>query len=299
LPQCLRCAPRLLVTPGSLPVMTDKKPERRWLVSGVDQPYCALGLRVLLETISSVDRHFSDSWTPLVLCPATDTSMVADIFGDNSRYQVFPYHAVASDDRYRAKLSLKEFVDSSACDSDLILYLDYDHVCRNRIRLPHLVARTVFLSSEIGLLDRDLGLGIDEEDAARLEHTHFNTSLIFGSRNVLRAAMAGWEDAYNERLHRVPNRYREEVAFAVAATNAGICLSPVTTRLQGNWQNENPSCGLFHYGGEHEGAHQLKDYLRRASADRAASPPCINDGLAGEIVRLIARSVESEGSCSH
>lgn len=256
----------------------------RWLVCGIDERHCVVGLGVFLESRLRFCVDETGGWRTVVLCPAGSESLLADTFRARYAFDVFPYRPVPSEDRYRAKLALTHFVNAVENNDDEILYLDYDHLCRHVITLPATDYESLYLSSEnVPLPERDHAFDLELEDCARLSGTHFNTSLILGRRSVLCAASAGWELAYTTRLAQFPVRYREEVAFSLAARYAGIRLNLVSPTVQGNWQQQDDACSLFHYGGESRCARIIKGLLVRVAQEPSIPIPDLGQPFAREV----------------
>lgn len=250
----------------------------------MDERHCVVGLGVFLESRLRFRADELGGWRTVVMCPAGSESLLADTFRSRYAFDIFPYRPVASEDQYRAKLALANFVDAVESDDDEILYLDYDHLCRHVIALPATDCESLFLSSEtVRLPEGDRAFGIELEDCARLSGTHFNTSLILGKRGVLRTASAGWELAYTTRLAQFPVRYREEVAFSLAARYADIRLNLVSSTVQGNWQQQDDACSLFHYGGESRCARIVKDLLVRVAQEPSTPIPNLDQPFAREV----------------
>ena len=178
-------------------------------------------------------------------------------------------------DKYYIKFLLPEFIAAHCHEDDLILYLDYDHICWGDFQLPVLAQNTIYLSSEIHPLEKILTRSIPESKLLLDQLSlHYNTSLIFTTAGLLMHMATRWAGCYRELRPYISCRYLEEVAFSLAALQCCISLRPVQATIQSNWQNIHPHAGLFHYGGEHRYSSVIKGFL---AANNMADRPLGNN----------------------
>lgn len=227
-------------------------------------------------------------WQPVFICPSRIGRTTMHAFSDELQCPIIDFDVGVHDDPYFTKLLLlRKFFENSTNANDLILYLDYDHICRGNIDIPPINAHQVFVSSETHALGSYINEAmIDNSERHKLDYTHYNTSLILGITSTLRQAIQGWESAYLSNLRRISSRYREEIAFALSVVNSGLELCPVSTGLQGNWEFPNPSCKLFHYGGERSQAREIKNYIRSIAEGKEMDHPKSGDLFSDEIIRM-------------
>jgi hypothetical protein len=165
-------------------------------------------------------------------------------------------------DKYYIKFLLPKFIAAHCHADDLILYLDYDHICWSDFQLPPLAHNTIYLSSEIHPLENILTRSVLDSAffLARLS-LHYNTSLIYTTAEVLMKMADQWASCYLELSTYISSRYLEEVSFSFAALKNHITLKPIQSKIQSNWENIHQDAGLFHYGGEHRYSGLIKGLL--------------------------------------
>jgi hypothetical protein len=173
------------------------------------------------------------------------------------------------DDPYALKFLLASSDWLGLSGGDALLYLDYDHLAYRIPQLPTAQDGIIWISSQrdplgdLDVVNWPLGLYRD------LAGSHPNTSLIYLTESTMRACVQEWRNCYQELLHIVGHRWREEIAFGWAARRKGVELRHVDISVQASWQSASADCALFHYGGETEAANLIKDQLLQADAPRA------------------------------
>lgn len=264
----------------------------RWIVCGSDRlGWQSLPSRMLLRGMRpALERPEQEiDWQLVFICPSRIGRTAMRAFSDELQCPIIDFDVGVHDDPYYTKLLLlQKFFENSTNANDLVLYLDYDHICRGDIDIPPIENHQVFVSSETHALGRYIDeTMIDNADRCKLNHTHYNTSLILGMASTLRQAIQGWEVAYLSNLRKISARYREEIAFALSAANSGLQLRPVSTDFQGNWEFPNPSCKLFHYGGDRSQAREIKGYIRSVANGQRSDRPPLGDLFSDEIIRMV------------
>lgn len=174
-----------------------------------------------------------------------------------------------SDDTYKIKLMLADFIASCTRDETVVFYLDPDHLfltpLNQEIFPPD--PGILYVSSEVS--------PIKNTPAVRQKYgltTFFNTSIIFGRVAAWTKILAPWRETYHAITPLVPFRHREEIAFSIAADLAGVKVKAVSRHLQGNFSLFTRHCCMFHYGGESEDAHRIKAYLESTPDDHSPEP---------------------------
>ncbi len=229
------------------------------------------GARVLLRGLHHRGGPGWRAWEPVVLHPTWASDVVEEELGTSVLR-----HAIArprSPDRYETKLILVDFAAQLASD-DVVVYLDYDHLCLGP--LPPMTAppHGVLVSSEVSALSEVMFTRRIELEPLR--DMHHNNSLIVATAGTLQRIAGAWRRAYSDLATAVSPRYREEISFSCAVLEAGCELHPAPVDLQGGWHSGGGHCALFHYGGVVSGALDAKARLGTLTLDPAfefASPP--------------------------
>lgn len=219
------------------------------------------GIQYLLNSLFLNAASGSAGWSINILTPEQESvePLPQNAFPD-AQIRSFPLGK--SVDKYYIKFLLPKFISVYCHADDLILYLDYDHICWSDFQLPPLAHNTIYLSSEIHALENILTRSVLESAflLSRLS-LHYNTSLIYATAGVLVKMADQWARCYTELSAYVSSRYLEEVSFSFAALQYHITLKPIQSNIQSNWENIHQDAGLFHYGGEHTYSGLIKGFL--------------------------------------
>ncbi|MFH0784119.1 MAG: hypothetical protein V2B20_19500 [Pseudomonadota bacterium] len=219
------------------------------------------GIQYLLNSLWVNAASGSAGWSVHILTPerVTAESLPQGAFPD-AHIRSFPLGKYV--DKYYIKFLLPKFIAAHCHERDLILYLDYDHICWSDFQLPPLAENTIYLSSEIHALETILTQSA-LESAFLLDRLslHYNTSLIYTTAGVLMQMADQWAGCYSELSAYISSRYLEEVSFSCAALQCHIVLKPIQAKIQSNWANIHQDAGLFHYGGEHKYSGVIKGFL--------------------------------------
>jgi hypothetical protein len=222
------------------------------------------GINLLLKTLNIHDSELYNSWRILALIPNyINTESRRLIANNNLDLHMFPIPK--SEDKYYIKLMLCRFLEEVSDDSQKLLYLDYDHLCFNKIKLPELSDDIIFVSSEYDKLSNVLFKDSGIDNYLFDIDNHFNTSLIYAYNFTLKKISKTWHYFYEKLFPFIPTRYLEEISFSLAAQEAGIRLQPISSTIQGNWKSNNPKCSIFHYGGEYKYANQIKAIIGKSN----------------------------------
>ena len=232
------------------------------LVTGTDGT--AKQCRALLTFIHSlrVAGLVSPDGIDVLCAPGSESHVRAGLGSAGRLCRVFaPTCTLPPNDPYALKFLLTSSDWLGGNDADALLYLDYDHLAYRVPDLPAAQDGIIWISSQQDPLT-DLDVPTWPSGLQRhLGGLHPNTSLIYLTRGSMRACAQEWRDCYQELLHVVGHRWREEVAFGWAARRAGIELRHVALDVQASWRNAAADCTLFHYGGETEAANVIKEQL--------------------------------------
>jgi hypothetical protein len=213
-----------------------------------------------------------------------------------------PLPVCRSSDPYFVKFLLSEYWRRGDADT-VVLYLDYDHVVRTPLRLPNVEPGTVLVSSEVHpLMEVDGADSLDRRVRLAFAELHHNTSFIMGTRTDLRRVASAWGAAYTN-LMMVSHRYREELAFSLAAAQVGVSIFPVDLSVQSQWSAFQNCGSLFHYGGSTISASSAKRTL--AAIERGLGPHCARDEIeaarmafTSQIEACIAGAVRADGAAN-
>ena len=170
------------------------------------------------------------------------------------------------DDPYATKLLLSAHIELISRETCLYIYLDADHFFRALPSLQSSVGAEILVGATQDQLDDDdanVVLFPEEKDA--LGNTHFNNSLIIGSTVILRQVFNRWPVVYSRLAGRVGKRFREEIAFSLAASELGYSCRSVPVGFQGSWDSIAQPCAVFHYGGNNRRSTRVKELLRNSS----------------------------------
>ena len=228
-------------------------------VTVLDQhPFVMAGARALFVTL----RHaLGPEWLPLyAVCPAGSAKAVEAVCeGLPIELLVVPWEA-PPDDPYYTKTLLIDTADRWLPTGGHALYLDYDHIAQGPVELPALEPGEVMLGSEPVRRKRKT-----EEDVRYSYFPDaFATSLIWASTESWRRVLRCWRPAYAAVAHE-DLRHREEIAFRVAMTEAGLTARAAPLPVEGGFFSGSAAGALFHYGGEDPAARAAKAMLLAAA----------------------------------
>ena len=161
------------------------------------------------------------------------------------------YSLEDSDDPYYSKFLLESFISEYEVEnSHLITYLDPDHVVFDNFKFSKPMAKSLYVSSEKFIGSQKI-----------LDVCHYNTSLISGSKFSWSKVLRNWKKVYQDIYDVIDFRYREEIAFSIAAYQSKITLHRVSDNFQGCYRQFGQDIKLFHYGGEDQLAKRIKSYI--------------------------------------
>lgn len=165
-------------------------------------------------------------------------------------------------DPYYVKFLLSNFIIDMGNKYDRIFYIDPDHIF---IKTPNMDAEpnSLIIGSEVTKLDERLLDHLKEKhflDSSFMKH--YNTSIIYGHIKTWEKAIAMWEQLYSEIQRITSQRYREEIAFTLAALQNDVLIRPADTLFQSSFHSFSKECSLFHYGGEYPESGRIKNCLK-------------------------------------
>ena len=171
-------------------------------------------------------------------------------------------------DKYYCKFVLPEYC-TTLDDSQIIFYIDPDHYCFNFLEVPLIEENTILVSSESCPIWKKLSYEKYFNTINKLfptincdDITHYNTSIIICKTSIIKQIYPYWKKVY-ENLHPIiPHRHLEELSFSIASILARISIKPVESTFQGNFQNKETRCSIFHYGGNYTKSKLIKDSLK-------------------------------------
>ncbi|MCD4755628.1 MAG: hypothetical protein K8R75_07470 [Deltaproteobacteria bacterium] len=219
------------------------------------------GLELLLHSFSEVGLN-NNKYQFVLLCPSWTDRKAFLNFSKKYGCVSESVSLVKTNDKYYVKFVIQRYLLSNSFnDVSGILYLDFDHICLRSINLPELHEDIVFVSSEVTPLVEMLGSANIPRILWGLNGKHYNNSIIWAVPETFKKVAKRWSAAYRRLSSAIPLRYLEEVAFSLAAFEAGCTLVPVSPTVQGNWHIGVLDCSMFHYGGEHPLAEATKSSL--------------------------------------
>lgn len=193
---------------------------------------------------------YNQSWHVIYPKGFEIPNSIIDADGTGS-IRCIPYVNIIPQDRYAMKFAIKDFLKNECCDEDIFLYMDTDHIFLNELELEKPKDKEIFFSSEKHTLS------VKNHGAIN----HYNASLIYGQTSSLKIIVDDWFTLYQELDDNEVGRFKEEVAMAIAADRAGLCVNMVNSTVQSNFQSFDCNCACFHYGGDYAMAKNIKKYL--------------------------------------
>lgn len=203
----------------------------------------------LLLFASGLQRYGCKQWSLHLLYPDDELSGQVLNWLREMDFDTHSYPLSLLGDPYAVKFLLDDFVSDIGASFDEVLYLDPDHLVRAPINIDAAAGEYLFVSSQI---PRERASG------ASMNFDHSNTSLIFGNPMMWRRVLKTWRQEYDRINAYIPVRFREEVAFTLAAARSNVSLIPVDESVQSHLSGIDHSCQLFHYGGDSWQARLIK-----------------------------------------
>ena len=157
------------------------------------------------------------------------------------------YDLLKSDDPYFAKFLLKRFLNDPILDNiEIVTYMDPDHIVLKTIDINSLSRR---------------GLTVSSENSEEIKFPHFNTSFISGHKKNWLKILKYWRCEYEKIKNTIGYRFREEIAFSLAAEKSEVCLIQAPIEFQSCFKEYSEECQIFHYGGEYFISKKIKSCL--------------------------------------
>ncbi|TAK95298.1 hypothetical protein EPO05_04545, partial [Patescibacteria group bacterium] len=216
-----------------------------------------IALRVLIKGLR---RYVASEVDIVVLSPPNVLTQSTATWLDAQGIAYRAYPLIQNGDIYQVKFLLVNFLRENQENTN-ILYLDPDHiVLGNVFDSLKQTDQMLNVSSEVSTIDSAVFQALHEINS---ESIHYNTSLVYGYYLDWLAILDNWASIYNKIETFIPNRYREEIAFGMAAKPSGIDLLPVSNMDQSGFHNPRTDCILFHYGGEFPESKRIKLSLKK------------------------------------
>jgi hypothetical protein len=171
------------------------------------------------------------------------------------------------DDRYFVQIGLSKVFELIDPKQD-VLCLDYDHLILRPITwsMFRALSNCITVSSEVRALE-DVSEVLVKKFRGEFSRQRLNTSLIFGSAQLLRRIGGLWLESYEDIRSLVSRRHLTEYSFGLAASRAGVLVQQCSASVQSNFAVPFLSASTFHYGGDSLRSEQLRRLLHeRASA---------------------------------
>ncbi len=218
--------------------------------------------QLLLQSINKYDPSFFARWQTQLICPSC--------FSANHIRQLERYYPVevklvkftAPINKYELKRAVYDYISNDISNGDDVLYLDYDHVFRDKFNVPTLIDNEIYLSSEVHRLK--LKQVTDASIVSSLHGQHYNNSLIYATKSNLDAVLLLYQSMHDRYCSSLPSRYSEEIVFSLACINAQLTLRTMRTNQQGHLQSNGKSA-VYHYGGESEKSRVAKLMVKEES----------------------------------
>ena len=217
-------------------------------------------LKILLNSI----KVFSPSLRKnlIVIYPEGELPISYLKWLSENKVSIYSKKIELRNDIYKVKLLLADFIKAniqSLKSSDLIFYLDPDHILLSKLNIKP-KHNTLIVSSEFKKLDDCVKKYFLKN---KIDMNHFNTSIIFGSIKTWFNAVNEWEMRYYKIIRDISSRYLEEYSFAYSALKNNVQMIPALNRLQSNFFSPfDEYCTMFHYGGEYPESKKIKLCLR-------------------------------------
>lgn len=230
-------------------------------------------LRCLIDQLAAIDQ-VTELFGPIdILCPMEQAASISTLVGAQpARARIVPVSCqLPSDDPYGLKFLLTSPAWLSSCETDAMLYLDYDHLAYSAPSLPPCNDDVVWISSQRETLAHSKVIGPPGDLAKMLDGRHPNTSLLYLSPATMTRCAEEWRQCYEVLRPSIPARWREEIAFGWAARRLGCTVQEVGPSVQSSWLTASTPCSLFHYGGDSEAAQFAKGTLLACSSAKSLS----------------------------
>jgi hypothetical protein len=184
---------------------------------------------------------------------------------DSKHIETHSYNIDISDDKYKIKLLLIDFIKSFGSFYKTICYIDPDHLFIENFNLNNFIINkdTFYVSSEVTNIDSTPIL----YDGYRIDR-YYNTSIIFGYTETWTMLLDRWFEVYIKLSNSIDYRHREEIAFSIASILLSINILPVSNTIQSNFKLFNEVCKIFHYGGEYEYSKKIKSCIATYDTDK-------------------------------
>lgn len=225
------------------------------IISIIDgNPINQTALKIMLKGLKLNHQPRVDIY---VLCPSYVLTEKIGTWLEAQGIGLYPYPIEPNGDPYQVKFLLSYFLRDHT-DLQEALYIDPDHIILGAVCLKP-QPNTLYVSSESAQLNinalHNLYSNLDK-------NTHHNTSLIYGNTRDWLSIFDGWLHTYVQIHDLIPDRFREEIAFSLAASPAGIKLAPVGGEIQSGFHATHDNCTFFHYGGEYQETKRIKHCMK-------------------------------------
>jgi len=231
---------------------TNKKERKEFIVTIINENILGSGIfRLMYKSIEkNTPKLFEHEW--FVLFPK---KMDINAWLDTRQYtnvKFKNYPVYESSDQYTLKFMLINFIEEIECSNGNVTYFDADHIFLSKMTLPKISEREVVFSSEDSI--------INSYKYGRIRN--YNSSFIRSDIETWREIMYDWRINYEKLGDDVSVRFREEIAFSLAAIQHNLVILQLMNAIQSNYQKFTQNCCCFHYGGEYPESKNVKRYIK-------------------------------------
>ncbi|WP_136799968.1 hypothetical protein [Desulfosediminicola ganghwensis] len=263
-----------------------KMQERQVLLTVVDEK--TVNHKAFIVLVKSMKRRSVDIFNEILVLYPNHINLPESFIVTLSNLGVKcrGYRRVFKDDPYGVKFLISSFIEDIGHEFDTIVYADPDHVAFKSMSIRS-QEKAFLISSEVEKLSEKDRVALDSVGYLGVDN-HYNTSLIIGKYKEWVNITEKWRKVYLDIKDVIDFRFREEIAFSISVLQEGLSLVPVSSEVQGNFQNNYMDCEIFHYGGCYREAMSIKSAIDMEN-NSLLIDQCVENGVDEDRRKIIEK----------